>query len=182
MTDVQDIGSLLIQVSAISKKYDEIARQSGHDFNIFQILGVESDELSHSRMLASLLDPDGLHGKGDLFLRLFLETAGIHNFNTTSAAVTTEKYIGRVDFEQDTGGRIDIVITGKNSQRPIIIENKIYAEDQGKQLVRYRNAYKNPILLYLTPDGNEASKQSAGAGKVKYTPVSYQSHICRWLE
>src|ERR1017187_8628655 len=54
------------------------ARQSlvADDFNVLQVLGIEYDELFHSKLLAWLLDPrieHGSHAQGNLGFRLLLE-------------------------------------------------------------------------------------------------------------
>ena len=46
------IKNLLQQVSIIKKKYDEIAKITGENFNIFSIMRAESDEVrTHSRII-----------------------------------------------------------------------------------------------------------------------------------
>jgi hypothetical protein len=98
-------------------------------------------------------------------------------FCTSKASVFTE-------YSTDEG-RLDVLIED-NAGKAVIIENKIYAGDQGAQLKRYeRFAQKkyhtgNYRLLYLTLDGSEASDQS-GEG-VDYEPISYQVAIFSWLE
>ena len=42
------------------------------EFNVFEMLGIEKNEIRHSAFLAWLLDPNGTHGLGDYFLRRFL--------------------------------------------------------------------------------------------------------------
>ena len=42
-----------------------------HDYNVFDVL--EAKEVKHSKFIASLLDPKGLHYQGDLFLREFVK-------------------------------------------------------------------------------------------------------------
>ena len=39
----------------------------GDFFNIFSVLSLETSEVYHSKMIACLLNPKGLHGCGDLF-------------------------------------------------------------------------------------------------------------------
>lgn len=80
-------------------------------------------------------------------------------------------------------GRIDILI--KNDNQCIIIENKIYADDQFEQLKRYdsfaRKEFGNKYqLLYLTLWGDEASEHS-GRG-VHYKQISYRQTMINWLE
>jgi hypothetical protein len=82
-------------------------------------------------------------------------------------------------------GRIDILIKD-NENHAIIIENKIYAEDQWEQLKRYKIFASKEYgegkyqILYLTLWGNEASEQSSEG--VDYKPTSYQTDIIAWLE
>ena len=68
----------------------------------------------------------------------------------------------------------------------IIIENKIKAEDQESQLLRYHNyATKNNLkhkLLYLTLEGVEASDYSLGHKNIDYECISYRKTILKWLE
>jgi hypothetical protein len=60
------------------------------------------DELAISRIIADLLDPRGTHSQGVLFLRLFLESSGLHNLEASqSAQVRTET--------PAAGRRIDIM-------------------------------------------------------------------------
>ena len=59
------------------------------------------------------------------------------------------------------GGRIDLLI--KSGNKVIVIENKIYADDQKTQMKRYQNfcqQYDDYRLLYLNLDGIEPSEDS----------------------
>jgi hypothetical protein len=167
---------MLSEITGINKKYEKISDISGDRFNIFEILNLKSDELSHSKFIAELLNPKGSHGKKKEFLDLFLEKIGEKDFyrNDDSVTVETEKVIGYVT--SDSGGRIDILITSNSKQ--IIIENKIYAGDQPNQLLRYRNYNPKARLIYLTLDGSD----SGDAKGIEYTPLSYTDDIIPWLE
>ena len=187
------IKNLLYQVSIIQKKYDDLAEYSGEHYNVFDILGVTTDELSHSAILTNLLNAKGKHGQKELFLELFLKEIKqkfgnsdkkivLENFNIKNSFAVKEKYTGRVDYEADQGGRIDIIINdGKNN---IIIENKIYAGDQPKQLVRYNEHDKNAPILYLTLEGKEPSDNSIGNLVLNkdFICISYTTDIKVWLE
>lgn len=178
-----EVNSFLEQVYKINKHYEEIAKLSGENFNIFQILGLSSDELSHSSFIATLLNPKGNHEQGELFLELFLEEINIKNFSARNSKIETEKFIGRIDPNFENGGRIDIVISEANSDKQIYIENKIYADDQEKQLFRYSKNNKYAELIYLTLYGNDASKASLGELKPEdYIRISYSENILNWLE
>ena len=187
--ELYKIQHFLNEVASLKKKYDEIAELTGENFNIFQILKVGSSETRlHSAIIAELLNPYGAHGQKDVFLKLFLEQVkeetGLQlKLDTEEASVEIEKYIGVIDDNYCNGGRIDIVLTDKEKRR-IIIENKIYAFDQKKQLVRYWNFDKKAIILYLTIDGKIPSDYSTDLLLEKdkdYFTVSYQKTILEWL-
>ena len=94
-----------------------------------------------------------------------------------------ERSIGSVTDKE--GGRIDIII--EDGKHAVLIENKIYAEDQKNQLLRYYNYGKDKyqdgfILIYLTLDGHEPNKCSLGNKKFAFTCLSYSCEIVEWLE
>lgn len=180
---LNNFHQLIESVKEIVSRYKDDAVQSGADFNIFQIIGMTSDEVRvHSAFLATLLDPRGSHRQGDLFLQLFTKQLSqiVYDFDTKSAVVECEKYIGRMT--ETTGGRIDIHIEDKKGHK-IIIENKIYAPDQTNQLIRYHNYAPDAVLLYLTLDGKEPGKDSAGdlIEEEQYYLISYSNEILDWL-
>lgn len=171
------------------------AFRRGECYNVFNVLGVDNMELSHSAFLAALLDPDGSHGMQDAFLKAFIDTIAHGGtkpeLDTAHAKVYTEYNIGNIT--ETTGGRIDILITdrsdtgsGKAGGHAIIIENKIWAADQPNQLQRYDKyacgTYSSDgyLLLYLTLDGKEPTDQSKGA-LTNYRCISYRSDIIDWL-
>ncbi|HVX01512.1 MAG TPA: PD-(D/E)XK nuclease family protein, partial [Candidatus Babeliaceae bacterium] len=178
--------ALLEQINVLNNKYEKITQLSGESFNVFRILKLHASEVHlHSLFLAELLNPTGTHGYGDIFLKLFIERFKYLDrcFQTHDAVVKVEKYIGLINEDRTQGGRIDIVITDKNNQH-IIIENKIYAEDQINQLQRYKWYSSLSELFYLTLDGRKASEFTKGAlveGN-DFKLLSYKIDILRWLE
>ena len=169
----------------------EERNRKGENYNLFSILNIERYELKHSALIANLLDPKGSHGCGDAFLRAFFEIAlkgTAYPFESSTPPNSyTEHYIGPI--AGDTGGRIDILV--ESSRYGLIIENKIYAGDQDKQLTRYDNYGKETfgadgyLLVYLTLYGCDASKESTAtksAEEVGYLRLSYAEDILRWLE
>lgn len=187
----ENANSLLKQVEKIIEKYDAIDKVTGGKFNIFTILERDRSETRHSRFLAELLDPKGSHGQGKVYLELFYETLEEEfkerwlgqnvSFNletfTDKALVYTEQSNGE-------NGLIDIII--ETTTHAIIIENKIYAGDQDKQLERYAQSKKNKsiLIIYLTLDGHQPSQNSLGDGvKVENVVLlSYAIHIIKWLK
>ena len=176
---MEKIKNLLNQVTIISKKNAEILDATGGRFNMFRICGVNHYENTHSAILAEFLNPNGTHGLKSQLLECFIETLGeyftVQFFNYKKARVKTE--------HSTEEGRIDILIED-NQNKAIIIENKIYANDQPEQLKRYdryAKVYKNGYqIIYLTLFGYDASKQS-GEG-VSYLSISYKEIIISWLE
>lgn len=179
---VRPIRDLLRFTRTHLRHHEALMQATGGHFNLFQILGIGHFEVkTHSPILSELLNPQGRHGQGDVFLRLFLERLGIADppFQASRTTVEPERYIGsKTDTE---GGQIDIVIED-GVRRRILIENKIYAGDQDSQLLRYHNYDKKAVLIYLTLDGKEASEYSAkGLEPSDYKRISYEKEIRDWL-
>lgn len=191
---MEKLQRLLDEVRLILKKTEvekKEADRRGENFNIFNVLGLTSDETrTHSAFIAELLDPNGSHGLGNQFLQSFVDTIDClksWNFDTKSAKVHKELSIGGKNEDCSEGGRIDIVV--ESNGKAIIIENKIYAGDQEKQLVRYYNYgtknYSNGIrLLYLTLNGDDASEYSHEKLVVNedYYAIAYNHEISDWLQ
>ena len=193
---MDELTKLIKQVSEIlvrEKTQQEETRKRGERFNIFEILGLQTSEVRlHSAIIAELLNPEGNHGLGDKFLKAFLEDVlskqASFKMDTTSTKVKKEYPIGFITEDATEGGRIDLLLQDNNKQS-IIIENKIYAEDQKCQLLRYNNfackteqlSTEQYIILYLTLDGGQASEVSLGIAEFNYFCVSYREDILTWL-
>ncbi len=188
-------NTLLHQVSTISKKYEEIKKITGEDFNIFKVLKVERKEVqTHSAFLSELLNSEGTHGLQDYFLNIFLqlqiEKQNKHSIfcnkviaiNPAKSRAIPEFYIGPLSPDQTEGGKIDILIKD-NSKNAVIIENKIDAGDQFNQLERYNKAFPESAIFYLTLQGTKPPKESFGKlieGE-NYICISYKEDILKWL-
>ena len=199
------IESLLSKVKLIVDKYDEIERITGEKYNVFSILGLSSDELAHSKFIANLLSPQGSHGQGDIYLKLFFECMRekflsydddgkapisedsnfhvLEKFETEKARCQTEKHAGKVNFKESEGGRIDIYL--KSGNHEVIIENKVHAGDQYQQLKRYHTfAPEAPIFYLSLYDSNEVSlgsKKDLIEGK-HFFSISYETDVLNWIE
>jgi PD-(D/E)XK nuclease superfamily len=163
------------------------------DFNIFEIAGIESNEAVHSRMLSNLLNPDGSHGQGPLFLTRFIRHC---ENNIASFPSLLDSDIKKTDFVQvirefgSSDGRPDIVIYSRSPAFALIIENKIYAEDQDKQLSRYRKLLDGEnfrfvggrrALIYLSLSGKRVRENGAISDR-DYFRLSYKTDIKEWLQ
>ncbi|MGL4908378.1 MAG: PD-(D/E)XK nuclease family protein [Bacteroidales bacterium] len=126
-------------------------------------------ENTHSDILAKLFEPKW--GLWDILVEL-LKKEGIVDLTHISkeAKIIREKH------------KIDILIT--DGKTAIIIENKINAPDQAKQLITYfektSKQFEHIIVIYLTLFGHSPSNDSKADLDVKL--ISYQYHILNWLE
>ena len=134
----------------------ELDRQLARQFNAFDYL--RPDELRLSKMIGDLLDPEGPHGQGRVFLCLLLKRmrfdygADLRNI--------------RVDVERLTENqrRLDVAVD-IDGQYCLAIENKPFAGDQKDQIKDYldwlRKEYGDRFLLiYLSPRGEAPSDYS----------------------
>ena len=149
--------------------------QPGKYFNVFSLLGCERQEVTvHSRMLYELLNPNGSHGCGDLFLRAFFDRVLQKPYPKSGATIRREASIGR---ETGVSGRIDLLIEGKSICYPI--EVKVNAPDQPAQIARYdsfaKKQAKESQVFYLTLDGYEPSEDSTGGDNELAQCISFQT-------
>ena len=169
----KEVGKIVQQLKITQNE----SLKRGERFNVFSAVRVDHYETKHSAFIAELLNTEGSHGQGTTFLSSFLKVCCFKDFEFSlqGVKVYTEFVI--------KGGRLDILVTNNNKQG-LIIENKIYSPDGDKQLITYNedaserfpNGYK---ILYLTPDGDKASEQSAKG--VDYQTLSYRTDIINWL-
>ena len=187
----------LVQEEKILKKEKE---RRGENYNIFEVMHAQRDEVyTHSAIIASLLNPKWNHGCNSTFLKIFVdhlkESLPIVDFSFDTdlekCHVYVEYNIGNISSGSESGVRIDIIIQSEIRDKAIIIENKIYADDQKKQLYRYKNYaqthYKSYIILYLTLAGHVPSNDSTSGemfsmkeGK-DFFCIDYKSFIRDWL-
>lgn len=186
------LQNLLEKIKIIDYKFSLLKQDDR--FNVFSLLRDPGDEVHlHSRFIGELLNPVGSHNCGDIFLKLFIGQLfkNQESVDTSKTKVFVEEHIGAISADYSRGGRIDIIIKDYDSKN-IIIENKIYADDQPKQLLRYFNYDPNAIIIYLTLFGEEPSDKSLGIdSKVKATDIplkrkeinlfSYRENILNWL-
>lgn len=172
----------LENINLIDKKY-QILKSKDENFNIFSILRNEYDEVNlHSKFIVELIKNKTY---GYKFLILFLKKIGIDFFEIKDYQVFGE-------YTVKNSGRIDILIKiySKIEKKVIVLENKIYAEDQFQQLKRYydslvREGYKDKEIeiVYLTLFGQAPSEESVLGLKGKnIIEVSYKNEIIEWIE
>ncbi len=147
-------------------------------FNIFEAVGMERQEISHSKFLAFLLDPNESHGMGDAFVKRLLQRAIMDSPNASAPVTPIELSLwdlGEMSVRREWR-RIDIFLVDEREKLAVIIENKIGAGEHGDQLDRYHKIVREQypdyrlLALYLTPDGDEPSHP-------EYLPVDYRA-VC----
>ena len=184
---MQEIEQLLkvvaFQMETLRKDKNRFSAQLAPDFRIFDYL--RTDEMGLSKCIASLLDPNGTHGQGRVFLTDFLKMAG------PAWATTSENC--EVGTEKQANGqrRIDIYLNFQDAGI-IGIENNPWAGDQDRQLSDYASHIekaaggKKWLLIYLsnsdpseisiTTDERELLQKFGHFLRLDYADV------IRWLE
>lgn len=131
--------------------------------NIFEILGITSAEIRHSRILAWLLDPRESHNLGDKFFKKILMKVIDNNlfFETIKPAEIILKDFSKAEVYRESKSNIDVLYTNKEHRINLVIENKTFTSDHDNQLRKYRRFIENSyadyrnIYIYLTPNGDE---------------------------
>lgn len=183
--------NFLSKLSVIEYKY-RILDLNNEQFNIFTALHKQNDEVHlHSRFLSVLLSPISKHKKRDIFLKLFLKTVLIEDFDIEGIEVFP------TENEKSEYKEIDILIINQKKRQAIIIENKIGAcdsnhDDRG-QLEGYFDLIQridkipaNSIkTFYLTVDRHEPSPESLGKyislERINGRTIDYEHEITDWL-
>lgn len=177
---------LLIQVKGLLKSYEKLAQSTGENFNIFAVMGMESNEVkTHSAIIGELLNPTGSHGQKDVFLKLFIQVCEkngiVLKISTNDAFAKIEESVGKINQDGTEGGRIDILVHD-NKNQAFVIENKIYAPEQNNQIGRYNKAFPNAPIFYLTLFGDKPKSAGELIVNKNYFIISYKDHILLWLE
>ena len=172
-------------VRSLESQYrSELDRKFASRFNYFDYISL--NELSLSRIIASLLNPLETHGQGNLFLNSLIElllaegktqTVFPSNYlilEGTRVSVWTE-------FAIDSGRRIDIVIevSAEDGTLCLAIENKPYAEDQENQVKDYLDFLDHKyegrfLLIYLSGYGEPPTKYSVDSKYLKHNYFAKQ--------
>ncbi len=131
--------------------------ESGGAINVWEVAGIGHNEVRNCAVLEWLLDYYGSHGQKGLFLQAFLNCLHEASNGKTNFAVQGP-YRTRLEDCYDQGeSRVDITI--ENDALLLFIEAKIYADETGNQLKRYkeilasRSAHMQKGLVFLTPSG-----------------------------
>jgi hypothetical protein len=127
------------------------------DFNLFSMLGVRTDELCHSSVLAWLLDAESGHGQGALFMQALADLCGLN-----LPAKALERYSVRTEFSGEES-IIDVIVF-RRGRFLVYLENKVLAPEGPSQvdrefrdMRRYGASLAVPLerqwAIFLTPRG-----------------------------
>lgn len=163
----------------IIKKYP---RKKENKYNIFSILKQEEkEEGCHSRIIFNLINDCESNKLEKRFLKLFFKEVLDEEFDEKKKYfVEREKNLGKY-------GRADLFIEDSDG-KAYLIEMKINAGDQSKQLSRYnqylKKNYKDDYqIYYLTLNGYHPSSYSLkGRAEVEYIIISFVDNIYNWIE
>jgi|GEM_PF-1866051 len=191
---LQALGALKTlseQIYELQVRSEERLKAQHGRFNVFTTLLKAHDEVRlHTRFIHELLNPDGTHDCGDLFLKLFFETlkdhpALPHDDPKSSESESWDDYseqsfwVGKEVRKGDD--QLDLLL--ESNTHLLVIENKIWAREQKDQVARYikyteSQPFSKSQVLYLTLDGKQATTHHGE----DYLRISYREHIMVWLE
>lgn len=139
------------------------------NINIFDAVGMSTQEIKHSAFLAWLLNPEMPHGLKNKFLTIFLKKllyyeqdgADIDGYFTNKQILSSRGIFSIDDLHglindnkisvlkertltlNGNDGRIDIFIESESAKTLIVIENKIFTSTHDDQLKRYVAEFDN---------------------------------------
>ncbi|MES2464649.1 MAG: PD-(D/E)XK nuclease family protein [Armatimonadota bacterium] len=157
----------LIETEVLSQIFSVVDQ-----FNIFNAVGMVSQEIRHSTFLAFLLNPMEGHGLGETFLSSFLRSIFADSPGDSDPTETWHLSDARVDREWNF---IDIRIRLPKERVIVLIENKVWTGEHSDQLARYYQVAQSHhvgwkiVPVYLTPGGATPSDTRYKA--VRYSTV-----------
>ncbi|MFW2306329.1 PD-(D/E)XK nuclease family protein [Aliarcobacter butzleri] len=181
------------ELNKFKEKQQKQKERGLNDYNLLTTVLNEHDEVRlHSRVIGSLLDINGLHYQKELFLEKFVEILKITEFNF-------DIHKSKLFLEYQN---IDLYLT--DGIKHIIIENKIYADDQKNQIKRYYEIikgenkdleYNDILIIYLSIDRLQPSNYSLGNLTIEdkyifdntekiaiFKNINYKNEILNWLD
>lgn len=171
--------NFFIKGEEIIKKYP---LKKENKYNVFSILNQEyKEEGCHSRVIFSLINNCESNKLEKRFLKLFFKEVLDEEFDEK------KKYFIEREKNLEEYGRADLFIEDSDG-KAYLIEMKINAGDQPKQLSRYNQYLKknykgNYQIYYLTLSGyNPSSYSLKGKTEIEYITISFVDNIYNWIE
>jgi hypothetical protein len=174
-------SGLAFRLQLFTEMQARLNAQIASRFNVFDY--IEPDENKLTWIIADLLDPNGSHGQGTVFLDAFLEAVGHAKLSARSAGA-------RVNCQEfsDSDTRVGFVdCTIELGDFSVGLENKPWAVEQKDQLRRYaeylRNQKGEEFCLVLL-DGRQVPIESLNDAeratletKGQFRVMTYQSEF-----
>lgn len=200
--EVEYAKKLLIDLDVkLNEVEEKIEDKKG--LNIFDAVGMRTQEIKHSFFLAWLLNPAKKHALGGKFIKKFLDrliaygkisdkdlvlsnreilaASGVRSLDDLTdfiadehLTIETEKVLLNIE------SRMDIYIESQATKTLLVIENKVFTSTHDNQLERYEKQFENygdwrKIFVYLTPKGE--IPQDNDEYRENWCVFSYQSLI-----
>jgi len=179
-------------INTIQTEQEAQKLQGLNDYNMVNVVRDATHEVGmHSNIIYSLIDFNGKHYQGDLFLKLFIKhvlNISLNEFgrNLSVAAEESTEENRRIDF------------TIKSDKFLIGIEMKVNAKDSKNQVLDYYKQLKNEreynqknqtvIIYYLSKYGSHPPKKSTGSNfpckefpQAALTTISFKNEILKWV-
>ena len=186
MTDTEVDLQTKLDKLLLSEDLEELNNLT-NQFNVFNALKLQNNEIRHSNFLGWLMAPYENHDLGDYFLKEFLKSA-IKDYSTNDKTDVSLYNIAFSNFSDAEIRReyknIDILIISPQNNFLCVVENKIWTGEHDDQLKRYAeivdsefNGYKK-LYIFLTPEidsERELIKRDIDIYKsVHYIPMGYE--------
>ena len=146
-------------ISVAVEAQRRLDRVAATNFSVFHYF--KENENLVSGIFADLLRPNGSHGQGTAFLRLFLEELDVAKkpcIRGIGDYGSLDRCLVYTEYPTPAGRRIDIVL--RLGDKWIGVENKPWAGEQPQQLQHYlefmRQRDPQACVLYLSGDGDDA--------------------------
>lgn len=165
----------------IIKKYEEDNIKNGYGNNIYSLLNAERDEvMTHEETIYTIFQNQYRYEiKQELFSAFMTAMELDEKYSLMEWDLEKEFFIG--------DGRIDLFFHSCDNTLAVVVELKIDAGDQKRQLAKYydfvESNYVDFEIIYLTLDGREPSAQSKEGIPATYDIClrSFGEHIVKWL-
>jgi hypothetical protein len=181
----QNVENLLKEL-ILDDDFFKLQSLTNKEVNLMDILRVSHKELQHSNFLAWMFSPNESHNLGDYvfkeFIKIYFKENQYENLGgSTGLSVFDFVQLHFDDMEiKREYKNIDLIFLSKKNKFCMIIENKIYATEGGKQLEKYKRFvegeyadYKHKLYIYLSLEDQNLSD----FGTENYVQITYENIV-----
>lgn len=186
---------LFFLLENVAKKQDGQKKRGLNNYNMVNVVRKATHEVGmHSNIIFSLINPDGEHFQGDLFLNVFIEKVILPKLGLKKLEDFGEVHSVEAEELTEENRRIDFTIKSENYL--IGIEMKVNASDLRHQVSHYyaqlekESTGQEVYIFYLTKFGTRPSPISLEVKKGEKTTfepskhmkmISFSDHILKWI-